>query len=268
MTGHIVLIVAAVMVSVLPGCRHPPPPDLSSFDNVDITHLDSTDKLEHKQPRHDDVPPPPPPPPTELRDPEVPPDPVPVRPTPPVLPKPPERDRDPEGVIPDRTPPHDKPKPVSSNAAPRAANTPVPVVKTGVHVTRIVTAAGPRHPMAMRPLTASELDPLGNIDAPLGKSNSVPMDERQQCLLRIKKALYDVWDRPTLADAGRQSALLEIGFDQSGRVVSSAIAQSSGSTMMDRTVLLAAKGVTRVEGLTPGFLKEYSKLTVEFTVTE
>ena len=181
-------------------------------------------------------------------------------------PKPPER-HDTEGTVPERTPPHDPIKPAHSNAASSTAAT--PVVRSGVRTTRVVTnTSGQRRSTVVRPLTPGELDPLNGIDAPLGNSNSVPMDERQRCLLLIKRALYDVWDQPSLAEAGHQPALLEVRFDSSGRVVSAVIAQSSGSAAVDRSVVLAARTAPRVEGLTAGFLKEYPKVTVEFTVTE
>ena len=259
------LISGAVVVSILPGCWRPKPVDISSFKDIDITQIDSFDKLSRKTPAPEHVAQPPPAPPAEVPAPLMPADPVQPRhadPTP--APKPPEPSK--EGTIPERTPPHDT-KPATSNANKTAVG-PVPVVKSNVRAIRVSSAPGPRHPTAVRPLTPGDLDPLNGRQAPLGDSNSVPMDERQRCLLLIKRALYDVWDRPTLADAGRQAALLEVRFDLSGRVVGAAIAQSSGSDSMDRSVLLAARGVTRVDGLTTGFLKEYSKLTVEFTVTE
>lgn len=271
LTGHLLLIVAAVVMSVLPGCRRHKPIDLSAFENIDITKIDSFDKLERKKPPSENVPPPPMPMPTDVPDPKVPDDPVPVKPRPPdpVPVKPPDRTED---TKPDRAPPHDpikpapvKPQPVASNRTTAVA---VPVKVSNVRTMRVLNTSGAKRPVTVRPLTPGELNPLGNLAAPLGASNSVPMDERQRCLLLIKKALYDVWDRPTLADAGRQPAMLQIRFNSSGRVVGYQIAQPSGSESMDRSVLMAAKTVVRVDGLTPGFLNEFSTLTVEFTVTE
>ena len=188
-------------------------------------------------------------------------DPVPAHPQERRAEKTPEKDG--EGVRKDHPPPV---KPATSNAAAHATSGAVPVEVSHVHTTRVLPGA--RRSTAVRPLTPGELDPLGGMHAPLGSSNSVPMDERQRCLLLIKRVLYDVWDRPTLADAGRQSTLLEVRFDLSGRLVGASLAQTSGSEVMDRSVLLAARTVTRVEGLSAGFLKEYPKLTVEFTVTD
>lgn len=276
LTGHLLLVLAAVVMSVLPGCRRHKPVDLSAFDNIDITKIESFNKLERIKPPSDNVIPPPPPPlrtPPDVPDPKVPDDPVPVKQRPPD-PVPVKLPEPAEGSKPDRAPPHDtvkptpvKPPPVASN---RTANASVPVIKSDVRVVRLQTKPGAQRPVPTRPnlLTPGALDPMPGIAAPLGASNSVPMDERQRCLLLIKKALYDVWDRPTLADAGRQPALLQLRFDAGGRVVGYQIARSSGSEGMDRSVLLAAKSVVRVDGLTPGFLNEFSTLTVEFTVTE
>lgn len=259
------LIIAAVLVSVLPGCRRPAPVDLSKFINVDIRNIDTTHPLSRVKPPPDHVAnPPPQQPPPEVRDPVMPTDPVPARPQE-QTPKPVEHPDDGPARV--RTPPA---KPAATNAAAHAVAGPVPVVRSTLHTTRVLAAAGGpvRRPMALRPITPGELDPLGGINAPIGDRNSVPMDERQRCLLLIRRALYDVWDQPTVADAGHQPALLEVQFDLSGRVVGRAIAQSSGSEIMDRSVLQAARTVSRVEGLTTGFLREFSKCTVRFEVTE
>ena len=266
--GHFVLITTAVVVSVLPGCNRPKPVDLSAFVNVDILNVDTTKPLSRTKPPPDHVAnPPPAPPPPEVHDPVMPVDPVPARPPERTPVKPVEHHDD--GATKDHTPPVKQP-PVTNAAAAHVPAGPVPVVRSTVRTTRVATVPGTttRHPVAMRPLTPGELDPLGGINAPLGARNSVPMDERTRCLLLIKRVLYDAWDRPTLADAGRQAALLEVQFDLSGRVVGARISQTSGSEVMDRSVLLAARTVTRVEGLTTAFLKEYPKLTVEFTVTD
>ena len=268
LTGHFVLISAAIVVSILPGCRRRTKPvDLSSFENIDITKIESFNKLERKKPAPEHPIPPPPTPPAAMPEPVMPDAPVPPRPHPVAdhtPPTPPEQ-HDAEGTVPERTPPRDPIKPAHSNAAGPTVATPI---KIGPHMVKILSGAGPQRPFVARPLKPGDLDPLGGINAPLGDSNSVPMDERQRCLLLIKRALYDAWERPTMAEAGRQAALLEIRFDLSGRVVSSSIAQSSGSEAMDRSVLQAARAAVRVEGLTPGFIKEFPTLPIEFRVTE
>ena len=261
LTGHFVLIIAAVVVSVFPGCRRPNPVDLSAFDkfDIDLSKIDSFNKFERKDPAPEHVATPAPAPPAEKSDPVMPPDPVPTRPvdrTP--APKSPAHDA--EGTLPE---PKHSIKPAASNAASSTAATPI---RIGPRTTKILPGTGPRVPM--RPVTPGDLDPLGGMNAPRGSSTSVSMDDRQRCLLLIKHALYDAWDRPTLADAGRQAALLEVRFDPGGRVVSAVVAQSSGSEVMDRSVLQAARTAARVDGLTPAFIKEFPTLPIEFRVTE
>jgi len=266
LTGHFVLISAAVVVSVLPGCRRPKPVDLSPYDKIDVSLIDSFNKLERKKPAPEHVIPPPPAPPAAMSEPVMPDAPVPPRPHPVAdhTPKPPEQ-HDAEGTVPERTPPHDPIKPAHSNAASSTAATPI---KIGPHIVKVSSGAGPQRPFVARPVKPGDLDPLGGIDAPLGPSNSLPMEERTRCLLLINRALYNLWIQPTLADAGQHPAMLEIRFDLSGRAVNFSIAQSSGSEVMDRSVLQAARAVTRVDGLTPGFLKESPKSIIEFKVTE
>ncbi len=144
----------------------------------------------------------------------------------------------------------------------------MPVEVNKERIIRVTNTAAPQRAFPVKPLTTEELDPGGSMTASLGPTNSVPMDEQQRCKLLIKKALFDVWDRPTWADAGRQSAMLRIRFDASGRVVGYQIVQSSGSDNMDRSVLLAAKAVGRVDNLTTAFLNEFPSLIVEFTLSE
>jgi hypothetical protein len=272
LTGHLLLIIAAVVVSVLPGCRRPPPVDLSAFKDIDIRNLDSTTKLERKKPPTENVNQPPPP--SAMREPVMPVDPVQPRTPPepkPAKPAPTPPPEEAEGPAQERTPPRDRVKPPPSNAAPARVSGAVPVVVSAIRTTRLTTTPGKPGTARTAPrlLTAGELDPLGGIKAPLGESNSVPMAERERCLLLIRRALYDAWDRPTLADAGRQPALLQVRFDAGGRIVESAVVQSSGSAVMDGTVRLAAKSVAPVAGLSAGFLKEYARgLSVEFIVTE
>ena len=270
LTGHFVLISAAVVISVLPGCFRPKPVDLSPYDKIDINLVHDFTKLSRPKPPPEHVAQPPPAPPTEVPEPATPPDPVPVRPAPTPTPVPKVQVHDAEGARPkERTPPHD-PKPVASNATHTAVG-PVPVVRSNIRATHIVAAHGPQRPAPLRPIKAGDLgesDPLNGLKAPLGDSYAVPLEEKMQCLLRIKRALYDVWVQPTLADAGRQAAQLEIRFDANGRVIGASLAQSSGSEVMDRSVLQAARSVTRVEGLTSNFMRDYPKPTVDFSVTE
>jgi TonB family protein len=268
LAGHFVLLVTAVVVSVLPGCRRHTPVDLSTFDNIDIRNIDTTKPLQRNKPAPAH-PVPIPPPPTDIHEPIMPDDPVQPRPPPvvdrpPVVVKPP--DTAPDGALRDRTP-RDKPKPVASNFTAGVA-TGVPVVRSTVRTTRLASTGGPRRPLVIPKLTAGELDPLGGRDAPLGNSNSIPMEERTRCLLLIKRALYDAWDQPALADAGPQPAEIEIRFDLGGRIVGASIVRSSGSDVVDRSALTAARTTPRVEGLTQNFLKDSPRVTVEFKVTE
>jgi outer membrane biosynthesis protein TonB len=264
LAGHFLLIVGAILVSVLPGCMRPPPVEAPP---VDFMPLRTDLPLQRRSPAPPD-PVPPPPGPVEPRNPDMPPDPVPPKPRDRTPEKPPEsapaHAKEPDPVSKERTN-----KPAPSNAVERARTERVPV-KIGEHTVRIVplnAGSGARSRTPPR-LSKGEWDRMFGVHAPLGQTDSVPMDERQQCLIRIKRALYDAWDQPALADSGTRPAELEARFDASGRMVSYRITQSSGSDTYDRSVLLAAKAVPRVEGLTARFLRDYPKWTVEFKLSE
>ena len=87
-------------------------------------------------------------------------------------------------------------------------------------------------------------------------------------MLLIKRALYNAWDQPALADAGTRPAELELRLDATGGVTGFRISQTSGSETFDRSVLQAAKAVARVNGLTPRFLKAYPRVIVDCKLSE
>ena len=281
LTGHALLIVAALIVSVVPGCLRPKPIDLP----IDFIPLRTDLPLQRSTPTPKNPTPTPPTPdpdtaPQTPREPPKPDDPVPppVKPPEPVPVKPLDKqpdkplEKDPLAPAADhaKTPPK-PPKPTHTNAV-ETAHADRVSIKIGSKITQVVRVPGPPvHARQPPRLSAAELTrALGNAGsgggyaAPLGDTDSVPLDERQRCLILIKRALYNAWDQPAAADAGARPAELEIRFDLSGRVTGYAVTQPSGSELYDRTVLLAAKAVPRVEGLSPAFLRTYARLTIKF----
>lgn len=261
LTGHAVLILAVLIVSAFPGWFRPKPVDVPILWLPPTT----TEPLQRRAPPPEHpVPPPPAVEPTEPKTPETPPDPVPPR-----APAKPVEKPEPDDAIPIKSvvqKPVEHTKPTTSNDAAHVTSPHVPV-KLGPVVSRPVTSSGPP---SHKPLhfDKRDWDTMMGVNAPIGHVDSIPMDERQRCMLLIKRALYDAWDQPASADAGLRPAGLEIHLDLSGRISSYTITQSSGSPQFDRTVLLAAKAVPQVEGLSTSFLKEYSRLTVEFKLSE
>ena len=112
-------------------------------------------------------------------------------------------------------------------------------------------------------LSREEIKRLLNDGAKPGTRNQVPQDEASRCFSIIKGALYNAWDQPGSADAGRV-ARLEIRLDSTGRIVSYRISQSSGNAAFDQTVLKAAASCPPIRGLSVAFLKRYEVLIMEF----
>jgi TonB family protein len=127
----------------------------------------------------------------------------------------------------------------------------------------------PTKPVSVKPLTDKALsgDKVRDLlaqGAQAGTRNSVPDDEMSRCASLVKRAMYEAWEQPGAGDAGSRPALLDIGLDLSGRVVSYRIRQSSGSAFFDQTVLKAAAHAQPIRGLSVAFLRQYTTLTVEF----
>jgi TonB family protein len=59
-------------------------------------------------------------------------------------------------------------------------------------------------------------------------------------------------------------AEVELVLDSSGNVRSWRILAGSGSAEFDASIRAALSQVSRIEGLTPSFLKRFSRVTVEF----
>lgn len=115
-----------------------------------------------------------------------------------------------------------------------------------------------------KPLSEEEIRNALNAGARIGTRNQIPDNEMSRCIVLVKNALYDAWEQPSEADAGKQPARLEIRLDLSGRITSYRITQSSGSQAFDQTVLKAAANTDPIRGLSLDFLKQFERLTVEF----
>jgi TonB family protein len=121
----------------------------------------------------------------------------------------------------------------------------------------------------LRPVTEKQLSPkeiakaLASGAKP-GIRNQVPVNEISLCVSLVRNALYEAWDQPGQGEAGSRPAKLYIRLDDSGRISSYRITQSSGSSYFDTTVLKAAANCAAIRGLSVAFLKEHDELTIEF----
>jgi outer membrane biosynthesis protein TonB len=267
LTGHFVLIVAAVLVSVLPGCLRP-----KSYDvPVELLSVIPKDTTRLSRPRELPPPPPPPAPPAgdnrEPPTPKTPDEPAPLPPVRDLTPLKPVRDPSADTVVDAGRRPPRPPANTVNAATNRPAGRSAGVV-IGPRVIRPVAgSAGARTRTAPR-LSEADWARLLGANAPVGDTVGVPLDERARCALLIKKAFHDAWDPPSIADAGGRPGELEVRFDLGGRVVEYKLVVPSGSEACDRTVLAAARAVARVDGLSAAFLRESARRIVVFNLSE
>jgi TonB family protein len=256
---HSALLAFSFIFPLFPSCRR-----------KDITiPLDFTVVLEENLVEFEEVAPETP---TETpQAPEPEPEPVPEPPQPVPLPDPP------KDAVEVKKP--DKPKPPAPKPPPKPKPTPKPPEKKpfvkGKRIEAPKKPAQPKEdftklrPVTSKPvtdkrLTRAEIDKALRDGAKPGTRNILPDDEISRCVVLVRRAMYDAWEQPGLADAGPRPALLDIRLDSSGRLVSYRIRQSSGSAYFDQTVLKAAANVAPIRGLSSGFLKQFETLTVEF----
>lgn len=141
---------------------------------------------------------------------------------------------------------------------PRPARPPIQVSRERV-VRRTSPPAAPEPPR----LTPEEIQQLLDQGARPGTRTTVP-DEDQRGMIQVRNALHAAWRQPTAADAGSGRVVVEVALSAAGAVSSPRIIRSSGSAVMDESVLQAVAAVPRIPGLPAGFLQRYPRLRVEF----
>ena len=266
---HGVLLSVAILVPLFPGCR-----SKEIAIPLDFTVVIDDNQVEPNVPDAPPAPDPVKPPPKPDPEPEPP-----APPKPPPLPVPQEKTVPVETKKPDPPKPPVK-KPDPPKPPPKKPDPPKPApFKKGQRVEapkpqqkrfdEVYKPYDPSKPVSTKPVTdkklsRAEIEKALRDGARVGTRNSIPEDEISRCVLLVKRALYDAWEQPGEGDAGSRATLLDIRLDNSGRIVSYRVRQSSGSPYFDQTVLKAAANAQAIRGLTLAFLKQYEMLTVEF----
>jgi TonB family protein len=188
---------------------------------------------------------------TEPITPEVPPEPEPP-PAEPVVPEP-----EPEPVVPEPIVPEPEPEP------PKPPPKPPRKRREIVKGPRIVRKQ-PQSPPKPR-LSQEEIDRLLADGAKPSDTTSVP-GEDARCEALIFKQFYEAWQQPSFEAAAGREALLILSFSDNGTVTNYRLAKKSGSDLLDRSVLAAARSVPRVFGLTTAFVASHREVTIRFYV--
>jgi outer membrane biosynthesis protein TonB len=177
---------------------------------------------------------------------------VPPAPVPEPDPQPTPAKPKPKPVEPDPVPPKPKPKPRVRPKIERSTNL----------VTRTTSAKPP--PAKPTPLP-EEIARLLAAGAKPSDHTSVP-GEDPRCLEMIRRALYAAWVQPSVSGAASLVAEATLELGAGGAVRSGRVSRSSGSAEFDASVEAALRSVSRVEGLTAGFLKRYPSVSIAFRV--
>lgn len=136
-----------------------------------------------------------------------------------------------------------------------------PIVRSAKRVTRSVDppVSEPRR------LSKEDIRKLLERGARLGDHTHVAEGDRV-LLDRIRRALYEAWSQPSKEEAGEAVARAEVTLGLDGRITGRRLIGSSGNSAMDASVLQALRSVTRIEGVTPAFLKRHPSVKIAFKV--
>lgn len=155
-------------------------------------------------------------------------------------------------------PPEPAPTPVPAPVPPpRPTRPPIEVNRT--RVTRSGT------PPAEPALSPEEIRRLLAEGAEASDHTNVP-GEDARCFEQVRRTLHGAWVQPSSDSAGGLSADVAIRLSAGGRIEGRELVRSSGAEVLDASVLRAAASVAGIEGLTPGFIRRHSVITVSFRV--
>jgi protein TonB len=178
---------------------------------------------------------------------------VPDNPEPPPAPDP---EPEPDPIVPDPVVP--EPEPVKPPEPPKPPRTRPKIVKGPRVVRKQTQPSKPR-------LTQQEIDRLLAAGAKPSDTTSVPNEAARGEAL-IHNQFHAAWKQPSYEAAGGHDAYLIVVFTANGTVKSFRLKKKSGSDLLDRSVLDAARSVPRVFGLTAAFIARRPEVTIRFHV--
>lgn len=154
--------------------------------------------------------------------------------------------------------------PLPAEEAPPPA--PEPRVRRDIKVSRErVRRALPAPPSTERRLSSEEIRRLLAVGAKPADETSVP-DEERRCLDLIRRAFYTAWVQPSAEEAGGAEAEVAVRLGPGGTISGASLVRPSGRAVLDDSVMKGVRSVTRIEGLTAGFLTRYPEVVISFRV--
>ena len=164
-------------------------------------------------------------------------------------------------------PPEPEPA-VKETPKPKPLPEPVPKPKRkeiDVSREKVVKTLNREKPQPKR-LSDEEIRKRLAMNATPGTRDILPPSEEALGFEMVRRAMYKAWNQPGTAEVGDVTAGVTLRLDSSGRVLSSELNRPSGNAVMDVSVRQALLAVSRIEGLSSGFLSRHQVITVTFKV--
>ena len=116
-------------------------------------------------------------------------------------------------------------------------------------------------------LTTEEIARMLALSATVGDHNEIPEGDTLYYEI-IRRTLYNAWNQPSHDEVGNAVAEVTVKFMPDGRIAGAALTTKTGIANMDSSVMDAVNSLSRIDGLSPDFLKYHNEVKIGFTVKE
>ena len=164
-----------------------------------------------------------------------------------------------EAATAEPAPPPEPPRDIPEEIKPKPK-----VQKSTKRVTR--TEPKPDQPK----LTAEEIRKLLAAGAKIGDRTSIATSEFPEAwyYALVKQVMYDAWNQPggAAVPAGLKT-LVTIRVERDGSIIRRTLAQSSGNSLMDDSVMKAVQSVSKLRALPPQWTGSYKDIDIIFDLS-
>lgn len=115
-------------------------------------------------------------------------------------------------------------------------------------------------------LSPEELRKLLEKGAKISDHTSIPPDEQAMYAALIMQQIKDRWICPDASAITGRDPVIVIRLGADGSVLDANLKESSGNGVLDSSVLSAVRSVGRFKNLSPEFIRQNSRITVNFSL--
>lgn len=189
------------------------------------------------------------------------------------IPPPPAPEAEPEPEVQKPPPPElpkDIPEPQKETPKPKPEPPkPKPVIQKSTN--RVARPLPPAPPPKDKPLSEAEIRKLLALGARVSDRTVAPPDDvaLASYYLYIRQVMYQAWQQPSqLRDLPGLSATVMIRVERNGSISRCTLSRPSGNSVMDASVMKAAKSVSRLNALPAQFDGTFKDITIDFELTD